>query len=107
MQNHAASVCDVLASMSIMMFSCPNKPVLIVAAINFMEASMVRKTYVLERVTRVLLGAGITADTAGLALRIMRTIHAGDDIGNGLRAIPIEALDELKTFLNQDAHQPG
>lgn len=61
------------------------------------------ENYVLERVTRVLIGHGVTSDTAGLALRIMRTIQAGDDIGNGLRAIPIKALDELREFLNRNA----
>lgn len=69
-----------------------------------MEITVSCENYVLERITRVLISHGVTTDSAGLALSIVRTIHAGDDIGNGLRAIPIEALDELKIFLNQNAH---
>lgn len=54
---------------------------------------------VLERIVLELMDDGVTANPAGLALRILRSIRAGDDIGNGLRAIPISALDELRQSL--------
>lgn len=54
---------------------------------------------VLERIVRELMDDGVSANTAGLALRILRSIQAVDDIGNGLRAIPISALEELRQSL--------
>ena len=54
---------------------------------------------VLERIVRELMDDGVSANPAGLALRILRSIQAGDDIGNGLRAISISALEELRQSL--------
>lgn len=67
---------------------------------------MARDTKTLERIVQTLIDHGVTANTAGLALDIVRTIRAGDDIGNGLRAIPIDALEEFKEHLRRHGGLP-
>ena len=64
---------------------------------------MASESYVLERMTQMLIEHGVISDATGLASRLLQAIHAGDDIGNGLRAIPIEALEELRSFMERGA----
>lgn len=60
---------------------------------------MADESFVLERVTHMLNVHKGTTDLANLARRIVQTIQPGDDIGNGLRAVPIGALEDLRRSL--------